>query len=79
MPWYDVMTSGCKNPRRKTGLNYETFEDSDLRNARRPLQISPEVKICSIRASGKMRVFGCYMENQFFVLWFDRNHLIVPD
>lgn len=78
MSWYEVTTSGSKDPRKKTGLNYETFGDSQLRKASRPPQISQDVKICSVRGGAKLRVFGCHMEGQFFVLWFDRNHIIVP-
>jgi hypothetical protein len=61
----------------KTGLAYTPYPDDALKGVTKP-GISPDVRVASVRANQKMRIFGCMLEHTFFVLWFDRNHEIVP-
>ena len=77
MTWYDVLRSGGKGGG-KAGLGYEAYSDSALKRASRPDFLSKELKISGIRASQKYRVFGFYHDHIFHILWFDRNHDIVP-
>jgi len=62
----------------KTGLALTYYTDDALRHVSRPAEISEDVRIAGIRASDKFRIFGAVMKQTFYVLWFDRNHEIVP-
>jgi hypothetical protein len=75
--WVDVMRSGGK-PGKKTGLGFTPYRDSQLNHVRRPEALSPDVQISGVRAGQKPRVFGAYKDHVYYVLWFDRNHKIVP-
>jgi hypothetical protein len=77
MNWSDVLGTGGKGGK-KTGLGCTPYADNDLRGVKRPILVSPELTIIGLRASQKMRVFGVYVEQVFYVLWFDPNHEIVP-
>src|SRR5258708_2716579 len=61
----------------KTGLAYTPYSDAALKGVQNP-KISPDVRVAGVRATQKMRIFGCVLDHIFFVLWFDRNHEIVP-
>lgn len=75
--WIDVIQTGGKDPRKKTGLHYEVHKDHSLR-AQRPPGLSPEMRIASFRASQRFRVYGYHLGGVFHVLWFDRAHEICP-
>jgi len=75
MTWQQVWGQGGGE---KTGLGFTNYEDHSITGARRPANISPELRISAIRASSKLRLFGVKIENVFHVLWFDREHTIVP-
>ncbi len=74
LDWWQVLQQGGK-PGQKVGLGYTAYDDGDLKGAKRPPQISPDVQIAGVRASQRCRVFGAYVD---YVLWFDRDHEIVP-
>ena len=77
MPWIEVLKSGGKG-KNKAGLGYTPYPDSCLRKVTRPKGLSDEVKIAGVRMQQKGRIFGYYMKHVFHLLWFDRNHDIVP-
>jgi hypothetical protein len=76
--WAEILETGGKH--KKTGLAYTKYRDSDLHKVRRPSDLSKELAISAVRASEKARLFGVYVydEGVYYVLWFDRNHEIVP-
>ena len=77
LTWTQVLQQGGKHGN-KTGLGYTVYDDSDLRTVKRPAGLSQEIAIGAVRASQKSRVFGGHKNHIFYVLWFDRNHEIVP-
>lgn len=77
MPWYSVLSTGGKAGK-KDGLGHTLYEDSELCCVKRPDQISKDIRISAVRASAKYRVFGFYLDHVYYLLWFDRNHKIVP-
>jgi hypothetical protein len=72
MTWLEVRNSA------NGGLNFTEYADGSLHKVTRPSKISKELPISGIRASDKFRVFGVYQGHIYYVLWFDRNHEIVP-
>ena len=61
MPWKDI--------RSDTGLNYES-----LKGINKPLYLSEDITLHSMRLSQKSRIVG-YREHEFFyIVWFDYNH-----
>jgi hypothetical protein len=77
MTWQQVLQSGGKGAN-KAGLGCTQYADTILKCVKRPQSISPEINIYGIRASQKYRVFVAYIDHVLYVLWFDRNHKIVP-
>jgi hypothetical protein len=77
MGWQQVLQSGGKGEH-KAGLAYTEYSDSDLKGVSRPPALSRDIKIAAVRVSQGMRMFGGYHQHVFYVLWFDRNHAIVP-
>ena len=75
LSWRQVLQQGGGN---KTGLACTLYEDEALRKVTRPAWLSDDVKIAAGRASRKIRIFGAYVDHVFYVIWFDRNHEIVP-
>jgi hypothetical protein len=75
--WVDVLKTGGKGEN-KSGLCYTTYEDHELKRATRPSDVSKDLKIGGVRATQKMRVLGVYHNHIFYLMWFDRNHKIVP-
>jgi hypothetical protein len=71
LPWTGIHASD--------GLRPRPAPDSQRRNAPRPPGLSPDVNITKIRASGKCRIYGYRDGDVFHLLWFDRNHLIMPE
>jgi hypothetical protein len=77
LSWYNVLNTGGKHGN-KDGLGHTPYKDHELRCTKRPAALSPDIQISAVRASKKYRVFGCYFEHVYYLLWFDRNHEIVP-
>lgn len=77
MTWNQVLQTASKGEG-KTGLAFTPYEDSALQGAVRPVGLNKEFKISAVRASQKMRIFGSRHKLVYFVLWYDRNHKIVP-
>lgn len=61
------------------GLRWKTYDDDVLDGgATRPPQVDASWKVGAFRVSGPFRVFGARQEAVLHVLWFDRQHEIVP-
>lgn len=78
MEWNDVLKSGGKGGANKQGLAFTTYEDHALKGASRPSAVDPKLSISAVRASERTRLFGFRRGQTFFILWYDRNHEIVP-
>lgn len=76
LSWQQVLQTGGKGAN-KAGLAYTPYPDDALRRVARPAWLSEDVRICAVRASQKMRLFGAYIDHVFYVLWFDRGHDVV--
>lgn len=77
LTWMQVLQQGGKGEN-KTGLGYTPYADEILKHVSRPKNLSPDVSIAGIRASQRLRIFGAYQDHVFYLLWFDRDHSIVP-
>jgi hypothetical protein len=77
LAWRDVLAQGGRGGN-KTGLGHTIYGDHQLKHVSRPAALSQEVKISALRASQKSRIFGAYRNQVYYLLWFDRNHEIVP-
>ena len=77
MTWMEVLRTGG-SPGNKRGLAYTLYDDGALRGVTRPAGLDQTVRVAAIRASDKYRIFGACIDHVFYVLWFDRNHEIVP-
>lgn len=58
-----------------TGLNWERNKNIAIQL---PTNIPKDVKLYSFRVNGKMRVYGYRAQEFFYIIWFDRNHIICP-
>lgn len=76
--WQQLREGGTKDPTAKTGLNPTRYTVTDLKGVECPAQLSRDVTLLGVRASARMRLFGATVEGVFYVLWFDRDHEIVP-
>ena len=77
LTWQNVLQTGGKGAN-KAGLACTPYDDSLLQKVQRPPELSIDVRIAAIRATQKFRIFGAYVEHIFYILWFDRNHEILP-
>lgn len=77
MEWNEVLRSSGKGEN-KAGLAFTPYSDNALKGVTRPSRIDPGLQICAVRASGKMRLFGFRIRQTYYILWYDRNHEIVP-
>jgi hypothetical protein len=78
LPWKDVLASGGHGEN-KAGLSHTPYKDYVLTGVRRPQTLSRDLGISAVRATQKARLFGAYGDGIYYILWFDRNHEIVPD
>lgn len=64
------------------GLEYKPADKKAIRKAikRTPLpsSVPEDCTMFYFRASGKFRVFGYRAQNIFYLIWFDRNHNVMP-
>jgi hypothetical protein len=77
LTWMQVLQTAGKGEN-KAGLAYTPYGDDSLKGVSRPQNLSPEIRIAGIRASQRVRVFGAYRDHVFYLLWFDKDHSIVP-
>lgn len=77
MTFHQVIATGSKGSQ-KTGLNYTPYDEHAIKGASWPQFLSRDMKIGGVRAGSKLRLFGVFIERVFHVMWFDRNHVIVP-
>lgn len=77
MSWLQVRNTGGKRGK-KTGLGFTPYGDGDLNGVNRPATLSSDLQIVGVRGTDKMRVYGAHSDGVFYLLWFDRNHQIVP-
>lgn len=45
---------------------------------KKPNGLPEDIKICSFRVNGKMRLYGYRAQHYFYIVWFDRNHEVCP-
>ena len=57
------------------GLNFERNKNIALPL---PSNFPPDANLCSIRVNQKMRLYGYRVREFFYIVWFDKNHLVCP-
>jgi hypothetical protein len=77
LTWPQLLATAGRN--KKGGLHWQAYDDAALRGVARPTQLGKDLRVVSVRASDKFRIFGAHGgEDAFLVLWFDPDHRIVP-
>lgn len=66
-----------KEIRRNKGFGY-TVVDPESFSCELPEFISPDITIIELRVSKRARLFGFRSNNVFNIIWFDRNHEVIP-
>jgi hypothetical protein len=61
--WNDIQVS--------KGYHYETIKNVILPNF-----ISKDIVLKSLRVDNKFRIYGYRMEDDFYIIWFDPNHVL---
>ena len=61
------------------GLSLKSHKAKPATGFSRPKSLSPEIKLCEVRASGKARLHGVIIGNVFHLVWLDRNHEVFPE
>lgn len=61
--------------RHDIGLNLEVIKHIDLH---RPSTLPPDATFRSIRVSNSMRLYGYRLQDTFYIIWFDREHIVCP-
>lgn len=67
LKWYDII----KDP----GFNWERNSHIAIKL---PSELPMDVKLHSIRVSGKLRLYGYRAQEYFYIVWFDRQHEVCP-
>jgi hypothetical protein len=44
-----------------------------------PNQLPKDTKLCSFRVNQKMRIYGYRAQELFYIVWFDKNHIVCPE
>lgn len=57
------------------GLNYERNKFIAIKL---PSEIPTDAKLCSFRVNQKKRVYGYRAQEFFYIVWFDKNHIVCP-
>lgn len=60
------------------GLNLKPHKGKPAPGFARPKSLSPEIKLCEVRATGKARLHGVIIGSVFHLVWLDRNHDVFP-
>lgn len=68
LKWVDIYTD--------SGLNYER---NKCISVPLPKSVPTDVKLYSMRVSQKMRIYGYRAQQYFYIIWFDKNHIICPE
>lgn len=58
------------------GLNWERNKNIAIPL---PENFPNDAKLCSMRVSKKMRIYGYRSEEYFCIIWFDKNHEVCPE
>ena len=67
LTWSEIMLD--------TGLNYERNKNIAVKL---PVEIPADAKLYSFRVNQKMRIYGYRAQEFFYIVWFDKNHIICP-
>ncbi len=69
-----------RTPASESGLNCTPYEPTDLKNPDMwPARLGADITtLYGVRATDRRRVFGIRVETDFYVIWFDEGHGIVP-
>lgn len=68
MNWSDIF--------KDVGLKWERNKQI---STKLPSDFPIDAKLCSLRVSGKMRLYGYRAQEYFYIVWFDKNHEICPE
>lgn len=64
-----------KNILKDDGLDYKRHHHINLPL---PKNFPPDATLDSIRVNQKMRLYGYRLNDVFYIVWFDREHLVCP-
>ena len=67
LTWNDIKTHN--------GLNYEPISSLAIEP---PANIPPDASFSSLRVSKESRLYGFRLEDTFYIIWFDKNHIVCP-
>lgn len=77
MTWGDVRKTGGHGGT-ATGVGFKPIPPGRCKRALPPT-IAPDVDLAEMRVSKKARIFGVRVESVFYVIWLDRNHVVLPE
>lgn len=66
------------NVRSISGLRYKAVDTARCKRVL-PLNLSEDISLSEFRISRKARVFGVRVKHIFYIIWFDRNHQVLPE
>jgi len=75
--YQQLFATSNKDPKLKQGLAWEMVNESGMKVGR-PAQLDPSMRISSVRATQRMRLFLTQKGNVFYILWYDKDHEIAP-
>jgi hypothetical protein len=70
-----IETSTWRQIQSDTGLNFERNKNIAIPL---PSNFPPDANLCSIRVNQKMRLYGYRVQEFFYIVWFDKNHIVCP-
>ena len=74
--WQEIIETGGKG-RNKTGFGFTEIQNTKNMKRKWPKRLSTDCTLSEIRICQKKRVFGVRRERAFYVIWLDRNHLVL--
>jgi len=64
-----------KEIKKDQGLDYETITTF---NVKLPDSFPPDVGLKSLRVDQKRRLYGYRVQDTFYIIWFDKDHIVCP-
>lgn len=68
LKWKDIF--------KDSGLNWERNSNIAIQL---PSGLPEDSKLHSVRVDGKKRIYGYRVQEYFYIIWFDRNHIVCPE
>lgn len=68
LTWQQIFTD--------TGLKWERNKNIAIQL---PSNLPEDIKLYSFRVNQKMRVYGYRAQEFFYIVWFDKNHIVCPE